>query len=116
MRNACHHHALGNGAIGAKMENSEVSGETTLTLTEAEVAALIYVLERAFPDETIDDDPQASEVEKECRLAAFEAGMGKLRETLALSVIGEHLDTMTASLDRIEQMLVDLLGKLTALK
>jgi hypothetical protein len=93
-----------------------VASETTLTLTEAEVAALIYVLERAFPDEVIDDDPQTSEVEKECRLSAFEAGMGKLRETLALSVIGEHLDAITGSLDRMEQTLADILGKLTTLE
>jgi hypothetical protein len=116
MRNACHHHALGNGAIGAKRENIQVSSETTLTLIEAEVAALIYVLERPFPGETIDDDPQASEVEKECRLAAFEAGMSKLRETLAFSVMGEHLDAITGSLDRIEQTLADILGKLTSLE
>jgi hypothetical protein len=64
------------------MENIELGSETTLTLTEAEVAALIYVLERAFPDEMIDDDPQASDVEKECRLAAFEAGIGKLARRL----------------------------------
>jgi hypothetical protein len=93
-----------------------VASETILTLTEAEVAALIYVLERAFPDEVIDDDPEASDIEKECRVSAFEAAIGKLRETLALSIVGEHLDAITGSLDRMEQTLADILGKLATLE
>jgi hypothetical protein len=54
-----------------------------IRLTAKEIEAVLAVAGNALPVETFNDDPDATEAEKEAWVEAYERGMDKLRAMLA---------------------------------